>query len=136
MRRVASGPARSEPDADRPADDPQRRAGRHGPVDLRGKPWQSTRTGKPRRGMSGEDRSWLYVLALFTGLRRGELQALRPEDFDLDGSPPMVSLDGQFTTNGKPALQPLLTSLLPELRTWLATRPAHVPTFPTIGIRA
>jgi integrase len=80
--------------------------------------------------MSGEDRSWLYLLALVTGLRRGELQALRPEDFDLDGSPPTVSLDGQFTKSGKPAHQPIPSSLLSELRSWLASKPAHGSIFP------
>jgi integrase len=59
----------------------------------------ATRSSKSRRGMPGEDRSWLYALALVTGLRRGELQALQPEDFALDGSPPTVALDGQFTKN-------------------------------------
>jgi integrase len=89
----------------------------------------STRGGKVRRGMSGTDRSWLYVLAMVTGLRRGELQALRPEDLDLDGKPPVVNLDGQFTKNGKSARQPLPSHLIPALRTWLATKPSYAPIF-------
>ena len=44
----------------------------------------TTRAGKFRRGMSGEDRSWLYTLAIYTGLRRSELQSLSPESFDLE----------------------------------------------------
>ena len=43
----------------------------------------TTQAGKSRRGMTGEDRSWLYTLAIYTGLRRSELQSLTPESFDL-----------------------------------------------------
>ena len=90
----------------------------------------ATRTGKTRRGMPGEDRAWMYTLAMVTGLRRGELQALRPEDFDLDGNPPTASLDGRFTKNGKPANQPLPSHMILGLRSWLAGKPPHVPIFP------
>jgi len=94
----------------------------------------STRAGKARRGLSGEARSWLYALALSTGWRRGELQALKPESFDLDASPPRVSLKGhiagELTKNRKAAVQPLPDYIVPELRSWLAGKPAGMPIFP------
>ncbi len=67
---------------------------------------------------------------MVTGLLRGELQSLQPEDSDLDGKPPLVTVDGRNTKNGKPALQPLPTHILPDLRTWLSRKPAHAPLFP------
>ncbi len=33
---------------------------------------------------------WLYTLAIYTGLRRSELQSLTPESFDLEGATPVV----------------------------------------------
>ena len=56
--------------------------------------------------MTGEDRAWLYTLAMLTGLRRGELQSLSPESFNLEGSPAVVSLPG-LDTNSDDAVQPL-----------------------------
>ncbi len=90
----------------------------------------TTRTGKVRRGMTGEDRSWLYALAIYTGLRRSELQSLTPESFDLDTSPPIVSLPGRDTKNSDDATQPLPSHVIPALRSWLATKPRQRPLFP------
>src|SRR5271166_6130642 len=86
-----------------------------------------TRDLPTRRGISGHDRSWLYHLAALTGLRRGELQALTPESFSLDGTPPVVRLPGSDTKNGEAAIQPLPASMIPPLRSWLATRPVDRP---------
>jgi integrase len=64
-------------------------------------------------GVAGSSRI-AYLLALYTGLRRAELKALRVSDLDLNAG--MVTLDGQFTKNGKPACIPLHPSLISELR--------------------
>ncbi|MFO0889334.1 MAG: tyrosine-type recombinase/integrase [Isosphaeraceae bacterium] len=91
---------------------------------------QATRSGPVRRGMTGEDRSWLYVLAMTTGFRRGELQALTPESLSLEGPIPTVALPGSATKNGKPALQPLPAHLATALKDWLFGRPPAPPLFP------
>ena len=90
----------------------------------------TTRTGKVRRGMTGEDRSWLYTLAIYTGLRRAELQSLTPESFDLEGATPIVSLPGRDTKNSDDAIQPLPSHVIPALRSWLATKPRQKTLFP------
>ena len=90
----------------------------------------TTRAGKFRRGMTGEDRSWLYALAIYTGLRRSELQSLTPESFDLDATPPNVALPGRDTKNSDDAVQPLPSHVIPALRSWLATKPRQKPLFP------
>ncbi len=84
----------------------------------------TTRTGKVRCRMSGEDRAWLYTLAMVTGLRRKELQSLTPESFDLDATPAIVSLPGVDTKNNDEAIQPLPSHVVPSLRSWLANKPA------------
>jgi len=83
----------------------------------------TTRAGKVRCRMSGEDRAWLYTPAMVTGLRRGELQSLTPESFDLDGTPPVVRLPGRDTKNSEDAIQPLPSHVIPALRSWLASKP-------------
>ncbi len=90
----------------------------------------TTRTGKFRRGMTGEDRSWLYALAIYTGLRRSELQSLTPESFHLDATPPNVALPGRDTKNSDDATQPLPSHVIPALRAWLESKPSMTPLFP------
>jgi len=95
--------------------------------DQTGRLIETTRRGPRRRGMNGEDRSWLYALAGVTGLRRGELQSLTPSSFSLDGSPPVVSLPGRDTKNSDDAIQPLPAHVVPSLRSWLAGKPSGKP---------
>jgi integrase len=88
---------------------------------------RSTREAPTRFSLSGEDRSALYLVALITGFRANELRQLRPEDFHLTGEAPEVILSGRFTKNGKDAAQPVPTSLVPALATWLASKPTGEP---------
>ncbi len=100
-----------------------------------------TRRGPRRRGMTGEDRAWLYTLAAITGLRRGELQSLTPESFSLEGNPAVVSLPGCDTKNSDDAIQPLPAHVVPALRSWLASKSAErslwaIPVNSALMIRA
>jgi integrase len=79
------------------------------------------------RGISGNDRSWFYVLGAVTGFRRSEIGELRPEDFDLERPMPVVCLDGSRTKNGKNCEQPLPRSLAVELQPWLASKTPGIP---------
>jgi integrase len=65
--------------------------------------------------VAGESRIG-YLLALYTGLRRAELKALTKGDIKLDVIIPSLSLDGQFTKNGKKADIPLHPEIVSELR--------------------
>jgi integrase len=89
-----------------------------------------TRSSKIRRGLHGEERAWLYLLAMISGLRRSELQSLTPESFALDADPPTVFVPGAFTKNGEDAIQPLPTGVIPDLRAWLSRKPSLTPVFP------
>ena len=59
-----------------------------------------------------------------------ELQSLTPESFNLEGSPPVVSLPGRDTKNSDDAIQPLPSHVIPALRSWLASKPGQRPLFP------
>jgi len=59
-----------------------------------------------------------YAIALFTGLRRGEIEALQWRDFDLDGEHPSVEARASTTKNAKSARIPLHADLLAILREW------------------
>ena len=62
-----------------------------------------------------------YALALFTGLRRGEIEALEWRDLSLDSEKPFVSARASTTKNSKPAHIPLHTDLVTLLREWRET---------------
>ena len=81
--------------------------------------------------MTGEDRSWLYTLAIYTGLRRSELQSLIPESFDLESaSPPIVSLPGRATKNGQPGRSATSSPCHPGPAILASWQAHHGPTLP------
>ena len=82
------------------------------------------------RGLSGEDRAMLYIVAFNTGLRVCELASLTPESFDLDSDVPTVCCRAAYTKNGQEAVLPLRTDVAAALKDWLATKPAGEPVWP------
>ena len=82
------------------------------------------------RGLSGESRHYLYLVALSTGFRMDELRSLTPEAFRLQDTPPVVLLGRASSKNRKGATQPLPSVVVPALRTWLTARPAGKPLWP------
>lgn len=77
--------------------------------------------------LNGRERYILYLLACATGFRRSELWALRPDWFDLEGSPPTVLLPGRCSKNGERARQPLPTAIVADLREYLRGRDPAQP---------
>ena len=80
------------------------------------------------RAVTGPDRAMLYRLACTSGFRAGELAALCPKDFDLDGA--VVVLKGTYTKNKKDAEQPLPADVVELLRDYLAGKPANKQLWP------
>ena len=74
------------------------------------------------RGLAGPDRQMLYLLALFTGLRAGELRALRRDGLHLDAQPPYLVVAPAYTKNRKQATLPLPDWLADQLAQYLADR--------------
>ena len=81
-----------------------------------------------RGKLSPVARSWLYRIAVFTGLRAKELHSLCPVNFDLTNAE--VIVPGKYTKNGDPARQPLPPALLPLLSSWLKDIPLSSPCRP------
>jgi integrase len=67
----------------------------------------------------GWERSLIYKTLVFTGLRRGELDALQACHLKLDGPRPHLALPGAMTKNGEIANLPLRQDLAEDLRRWL-----------------
>jgi len=62
-----------------------------------------------------------YALALFTGLRRGEIEALEWRDLSIASASPCLSVRASTTKNSKPAHIPLHADLVAILREWRDT---------------
>ena len=61
-------------------------------------------------------RATLYLVALYTGLRRAELLRITWGDIDLDGTPPSIKVPASITKNGKKATQVLRPEVVIALR--------------------
>ena len=90
----------------------------------------ANRSAEPFMGLSGPDRSMLYLMAANTGLRAGELASLTPESFHLNGSRSTVRCAAGYTKNREEAVLPLRSDLVAALRRWLAAKPAGRPVWP------
>jgi integrase/recombinase XerC len=82
------------------------------------------------RGMGGVERRYLYLTAMGTGLRAGELASLCRQHFDLDGELPAVRVPADVAKNGKAAVQPIARDMADALRAFLAGRPDAGPLWP------
>lgn len=68
----------------------------------------------------GEERCLIYKTAIYTGLRKGELKALKVSSIDFKSKPyTTIRLSGQFTKNGKAALISLVPSLAVEMKNFI-----------------
>jgi integrase len=70
--------------------------------------------------LSGRQRHMLYLLALSTGFRAGELISLTPAHFRLTDPTPHILLPGSVDKRGDAARQPLPQEILAEVEAYLA----------------
>ena len=85
------------------------------------------RTAEPVYELTGEERYWLYRLAVETGLRKAEIASLAVASFDWRGQ--WVSVAAADTKSGKHARLPLLPDLAAGLRQHLKGRKSDAPAF-------
>ena len=71
--------------------------------------------------VSPRHRAMVYFTALYTGLRRAELNGLRWEDFDLAVSPPLLRVPSSISKNKKATTHELRTELADALRSFRPT---------------
>ncbi len=79
------------------------------------------------RGLTGEDRFHLYLTAATTGFRASALSHLTPADFDLQSSPPTVTLAARFNKSKKQKVQPLPAETVAALVDYLPGKPVDAP---------
>src|SRR4051812_36243511 len=78
----------------------------------------------------GEDRAMLYLIASNTGLRAGELTRLTPSSFDLQGSPPIVTVEAAYSKHRREDILPLRPDLAALIGDYLAGKPKDAPIWP------
>lgn len=86
-------------------------------------------------GMTGLERYHLYLIAVSTGLRRGEIASLTPSSFQLDGHSPTVTLEAAYSKHRRKDVLPLHPDLVPRLREWLSPLAANQVLFPDLAGR-
>jgi integrase len=72
--------------------------------------------------MFGADRAVVYRLAALTGLRAQEIASLTPRSFDVDASPPTVTVDACYSKHRRRDVLPLHGKLCERLKGYLAKR--------------
>ncbi len=82
------------------------------------------------KGLTGEDRYVLSLVAIATGFRVMELASLTPASFNLDAEPPLVRLPAKKTKSKRPVRQVLPAALVPLLRSYLAGKDTSAPVWP------
>ncbi|MBN8645560.1 MAG: site-specific integrase, partial [Planctomycetes bacterium] len=84
--------------------------------------------GPVRFGLSGPARRALYLAAVATGFRSGELRSLAPEAFDWTGDDgPTVALEAGSSKNRRAHVQPLASWAVAELRAYVTACPPRRP---------
>jgi integrase len=81
----------------------------------------ATRAGKPFRGLSGESRALLYIVAANTGLRASELASLTAASFDLEAEPATVTVEAAYSKHRRRDVLPLRADLAVLLCPLLST---------------
>jgi len=86
--------------------------------------------GPPVQGLVGVDRAMMYVLAAYTGLRKGEIGSLTRRSFDLDSDPPTVTVEAAYSKRRRRDTQVLHAEVVERMRRWLKLRTPGEILFP------
>ena len=84
---------------------------------------------------TGEQRARIYLMAYLTGIRRKELGSLTARSFDLDATPPTVTVAAVSSKHRQEDVLPLHPELAVMLRQWLKGMKSGEKLFPRLGQR-
>jgi len=84
---------------------------------------------------TGEQRARIYLMAYLTGLRRQELGSLTPRSFDLNATPPTVTVAATASKHRQEDVLPLHPELAGMMRGWLNGMQPGDKLFPRLGQR-
>ena len=80
---------------------------------------QAAKAGGQVEGISGEDRHMFYILAAWTGFRKGELGSITLRHFKLDGEYPTLRIAASYSKRRREDSQFLHPDVVSIFRTWL-----------------
>ncbi len=89
--------------------------------------------GKPFRGLTGEDRVALYLVATETGFRASELASLTVASLNLSAEIPTIAVEAAVSKRRRRDVQPIRCELAVRLKTWLAAKLSAVTTLQLDG---
>lgn len=76
-------------------------------------------TGPPAGGLTGPDRAMLYLLAVYTGFRKGELGSLTLKSFRLDRTPCTVTIQAAYSKHRREDVQVMHPDLVVKFQEWI-----------------
>ena len=85
--------------------------------------------------VEGRDRAMLYILAAWTGYRRGELATLTLKSFNFSSSPPSVEVDAAYSKRRKKDAVPLHPDVAELVKVWLASSEDTDNTTPLFALK-
>ena len=94
------------------------------------------KTGPAIETLSGPDRAMMYVLAAWTGFRKGEIGSLVLRSLRLEDNPPTATVGACYSKRRRQDSQILHPEVVQRLKDWLATKTNLGPTdllFPISG---
>ena len=95
----------------------------------------AARSGSRIEGIAGPDRAMMYILASWTGFRKGEIGSLTLRSFRLDDDPPTATVEANYSKRRRRDSQVLHPELVKQLRDWIAVKrvKGDQPLFPVSG---
>ena len=96
----------------------------------------AAQNGPPIETFPGADRAMMYVLAAWTGFRKGEIGSLTQRSFRLDDEPATATVAACYSKRRRQDTQILHSEVVRLLKEWLATKPDLGPDdvlFPVSG---
>jgi integrase/recombinase XerD len=83
---------------------------------------EAARSGPRIEGIIGPDRAMMYILASWTGFRRGEIGSLTSRSIRLDDSPSTITVAACYSKRRRCDTQVLHREVVNRLRDWLQTK--------------
>jgi len=83
---------------------------------------RAAEAGPPVEGMSGEDRFMFYVLAAWTGFRKGELGSVTLRHFKLDGEYPTLMINAAYSKRRREDVQFLHPDVVALFQEWVTKK--------------
>jgi integrase len=95
-------------------------------------PWllEAAETGPTIQCISGVDRAILYIIAAYTGFRRGEIGSVTVRSFDFESEIPTLTVQAGYSKRRSTDVLPLRKDFAQRIQAWLADRPGLSPQDP------